>query len=399
MNLLYLKEKLLDLYIKLMVFYVRKKKNIKVVFVLNTVSVWKTEALYLKMLQHSRFTPILAISPSQEDPNAHLLMIEYLKNKKYEFRMLDVSKTVVSQLHPDILIYQKPYETCVSPMHIASRNYKVLMVYMPYGFTNVMEPWLYEEYLYRYSWQFYHENEICAHATIMNMGHYAKNVIITGTPMMDDLIRPKEYYVNPWKDKKERKRIIYAPHHTVGNESHSGINYSTFLDYGEFILDLAYKYKNETYWAFKPHPLLKKRLEAVWGIEKTNSYYQKWEELENAQVELGQYIGLFKHSNAMIHDCSTFTQEYIYANRPVMFLLKNPHHTDNMNEFAKATFALHIHGLNKTDIENFVIDVISGVDQKQEVRNHFYETSMLPPHNKSACENIINAILGEQEYK
>lgn len=100
----------------------------------------------------------------------------------------------------------------------------------------------------------------------------------------------------------------------------------------------------------------------------------------------------------MIHDCSTFTQEYMYANRPVMFLVKDSHHTDNLNDFAKTTFNFHVHGWNKEDIERFVIDVINGRDEKKKEREAFYGEAMLPPHGKSACENIINAILGKEQY-
>ena len=32
-------------------------------------------------------------------------------------------------------------------------------------------------------------------------------------------------------------------------------------------------------------------------------------------------------------------------------------------------------------------------------REHFYNKYLIPPHGKTACENIINAILGQEEYK
>lgn len=377
---------------------IRNKRKINVVFIVNDEATWKTELLYLKMLEHPRFSPLLAVSPSRQQPNDHHKMIRYLKERGYNFCLLDIKKTISEQLSIDILVYEKPYDNSVSSMHIASKHRWKLMVYAPYGFTNIMEPWNYNLPFYRNLWQWYLENSICAEATRKNMGRYGKSVVFTGTPMMDELAQPKEAFPNPWKETKSRKCIIYAPHHTIGNQHMSGISYSTFLEYGDFILNLARKYADRTFWAFKPHPLLKDKLAKEWGKERAESYYQAWEDLENAQVENGKYIGLFKYSDAMIHDCSTFTQEYMYANRPVMFLVKDSHHTDNLNDFAKTTFNLHVHGWNKEDIEKFVIDIINGKDEKKKEREAFYSEAMQPPHGKTACNNIINAILGKEEY-
>ena len=37
--------------------------------------------------------------------------------------------------------------------------------------------------------------------------------------------------------------------------------------------------------------------------EKTDKYYRSWEKAENSNIERGKYLGLFLHSDAMIHDC------------------------------------------------------------------------------------------------
>ena len=378
---------------------IRAKEKIKFVFIVNDVSVWKTEALYLYLMQHPRFEPLLVISPSRETPDAHIKMMEYLSQKKYPFYQLKLERDVISQVHPDILMYEKPYEGCVEKNHIARKNRKTVLVHVPYGFTNTMEPWNYNLYIYRRCLQYYHENSVCAKATIDHLKGNSSSVVVTGIPMMDELMKPKDSFVNPWHDKKNRKKIIYAPHHTIGDNHLSGIAYSTFLSYADYMLELARKYSEQTYWAFKPHPLLKQKLELVWGKDKAEEYYRAWDELENAQVEVGRYVGLFKHSDAMIHDCSTFTQEYMYANRPVMYLLRGEHHADNLNPFARATFELHVHGRSCEDIENFVLDVINDVDVKKSEREQFYLSEMLPPHGKTACENIVNCILGQAEYK
>ena len=229
--------------------------------------------------------------------------------------------------------------------------------------------------------------------------HNKKNLVSTGFPSIDDLISAPK--IDPWKrQQKRKKRIIYAPHHSIGNLHAEGIAYSTFLELGELILNLAIKYKDETQWVFKPHPRLYDKLLTIWGKEKTDSYYRSWEELDNAQIEEGVYADLFKTSDAMIHDCSSFTIEYLTTKKPVMYLThrENDHHQDNMLPYARRAFELHYKGFTKQLIEEFVNNVINGVDPLKSEREKYFEECLLPPHGKTACENIINAILGEAEY-
>ncbi len=382
----------------LMIFYVRQKKEIRVVFVLTEVAAWKTEPLYQMMRNHSRFKPLLAVTRSIDIPSAYEKLLEYLNLKQYTYFELDLSKTIITQLHPDILFFQKPYEGSYPFLHSPLKNRFTLLAYVPYGFHNVMEPWTYNLYIHQNCWQHYHENSMCAKASKEHLQKNRESVVITGVPMMDELLISKDCLNDVWLDTKRRKRIIYAPHHTIGDNNASGISYSTFLENADFILSLAKRYESETYWAFKPHPSLKDKLYAVWGAKRTDTYYKKWAEMENSQFENGKYIELFKFSDAMIHDCSTFTQEYLYTKNPVLYLVRDEHHTDNLNEFAKESYNLHYHARNHADIEQFIKNIINGNDILKGKRIEFFKKALLPPNGKTACENIINAILGEEEY-
>src|SRR5699024_801734 len=115
----------------------------------------------------------------------------------------------------------------------------------------------------------------------------------------------------------------------------NALSYSTFLDYAEFILQLANDYKDEIQIAFKPHPNLRGKLNDVWGVEKTNTYFQKWKCLSNGQVEDGGYIDLFATSDAMIHDSGSFVIEYLYTKKPVQFLISSEKVKEEFNEIGK----------------------------------------------------------------
>ena len=164
--------------------------------------------------------------------------------------------------------------------------------------------------------------------------------------------------------------------------------------YCDAMFSLALKYKDKIQMAFKPHPVLLTKLYNVWGKEKTDNYYCLWEKGENTQLILGDYVPLFIHSDALIHDCGSFTVEYHYTKNPVMYLLKDEKHSEELNEFGKMAFDLHYKGRNFNDIESFINNVIAGVDPMKEERDKFYNDYLLAPDGNSASDNIINAILG-----
>lgn len=221
---------------------------------------------------------------------------------------------------------------------------------------------------------------------------------MTGLPFADQLLEDKHLTPDQWTDKSGRKRIIYAPHHSVGDKTMKGCDYGTFLEIGEVMLELAKKYKDKVFFAFKPHPLLWQRLTAYWDESRIAAYFKEWQNLENAQYENGPYMGLFKHSDAMIHDCSSFIAEYIAMDKPVMFLQKNEHVADDLNRVFKYAQRVHYHGKSREDIEHFIQMVINGKDPMSRERHAFIDTYLRPPHGKSACMNIINAILAQEEY-
>lgn len=115
----------------------------------------------------------------------------------------------------------------------------------------------------------------------------------------------------------------------------------------------------------------------LWGKEKTDRYYSEWECLPNAQLETGEYVDLFMTSDAMIHDCGSFTIEYHYTLKPVMYLVNGREHTKMMNAYAKEAYDLHYKGKNMKDIRSFIENVISErsdylLEKRKIFLNHTY---------------------------
>lgn len=390
--------KLMPLRIK----YIRSKKVIKVLFIITEVGPWKTKELYKAMVKHRRFRPFIGISESCEVPEEKKELIHFLKKIGIPFVDLDKdTKNVFHNISPDIIFYQKPYDGAYQKNIRYWNHMRSLFCYVYYAFRSSDVSWSINLPLFDLLCQQYFENKLVASPYRLSlMNDKGKQAVVTGLPIQDQLMIPKEKFADPWKKQDHpKKRIIYAPHHTIGGIHMPGLALSSFLETGELLLDLMHKYKEQVQWTFKPHPLLYKNLLIVWGQEKTDRYYDEWKNAENSQFEDGEYDALFKYSDAMIHDCSSFTIEYHYTKNPVMYLVRQQGLESSYNEFGQKAFDLHYKGHTKEQIEQFILNVINGIDPMKSEREHFYNKYLIPPHGKTACENIINAILGQEEYK
>lgn len=220
-----------------------------------------------------------------------------------------------------------------------------------------------------------------------------KNGVVTGYPGVDQVKYKARMDNASWKiEDPTLKRIIWAPHHTINKEDLLG--YSNFLKYSNLMLEIVDKYKEKIQFSFKPHPSLKQKLYAHkdWGTEKTDKYYEKWENLENTQVDTGPYIDLFNSSDALIHDSSSFTAEYLHTGKPVLFTKKESV-DDKLNIFGKKVLEQHYIAYEGQDIVDFIDDVIlNGNDNMAEQRDDFYRNT-LNPNSSKASNNIYNYIL------
>lgn len=380
------------LFIPLKVFQVRRKRQIEVVFVISELGAWKTEALYKEMLEHPRFSPKIAVVNSTENPDAKQVVKHYLDTKGYNYASLEDDELIYDYFTADIIFYQKPYWWVIPDKHRYGNNYKSLFCFVTYGISTIKEKWAINQPIQLYAWQNYQFNDSCAsefkELSLIN----GKNFVVTGFPMTDSFTKYKASGF-PWKETgKKLKKIIWAPHHTLP-DGDNWLNYSTFLNYAQFMLDVAHGYSDRVQIAFKPHPLLKPKLDRLWGKEKADQYYASWENGINTQLVEGEYVDLFMQSDAMIHDCSSFIIEYLYTGKPILFLDNGSDHTANMLGYAAKAFNLQYKATEEAEIRSFIQSVLDGNDERKPERESFAKSNIIPS-GESACNNIIKSILG-----
>lgn len=385
-----------------------KKKDgpINALFLVLYASVWKYDSLYQLMEKDTRFNPCILVCPVIDRGNEHMLenlmpTYEMFKQKGYNVLCAyDVKNNTyidVPDLHPDIIFFAYQYSNHTVPQYSEIALKKYLKCYVNYSYKNNPNVWSIASHFHGLMWQYYSECEDNKRFIQSVSGWEFNNVHVVGYPMFDEFVQTKETGKD-WKiqDNHKRKRIIWAPHHTIdGNDMY--IKLSTFLLFSDVMLELAEKYKDSIQFVFKPHPQLKPALynHPKWGKEKTDAYYNKWKNGENTNYVSGDYVDLFKSSDAMIHDCHSFTVEYLYTQKPVLFL-SNYDREIQCNEVGKKAFACHYLGQEIEDVCNFIDNVVlCGNDTMYDKRTAFYNSILVPPNGLSVAENIVNEIISE----
>lgn len=390
---------------------IRKKEKIKVAFIINDIAKWRTESLYLEMLRTPRFEVVLVpvISYSRLDDYEVICQhyfdcIKYLKGKGYSYVSGRWNLSIDELVNPDFVFYGEHYNSLFDDGYTykLGTKRKSLGCYVPYSMHNTILPTTNNQEQSNLVWMTFIENQQ-SKDDIKNVAYNkCKNKVVTGIPLQDAFLIENKTFNDAWKHQKEKKkRIIWAPSHTI--QAPGVINayqQSTFLEIANLMIELVEKYKDCIQWSFKPHPSLKRKLIQLWGAEKTNSYYRFWSEGECTQLDEGQYVDLFMTSDGMIHDCMSFMVEYMFTGRPIMFLDNGNELRSIYNTQTKKAYDLHYKGSCIEDVENFIMSaILSEEDSLKEARVNFKKEFLLPPNDKTASQNIINALLGECEYR
>lgn len=376
------------------------KEKLNILFLIIHKQMWKMDALYRAMAADPFFNPIILVIPdfTYHKNNLHEHLndnLRFFQDKGYRVESsFDKAKNEwrkVAEFEPDILFFSYPHQmTHDNYYEKAFRNY--LSCYIPYYhqtgnfLENVPQ---YNRLFHNMMWKIFVPSDISLETHKEYSANKGDNVVVTGYVACEPLLEPPKK--DPWKvinDGKKRKRIIWASHHTF-DDTH--IQLSTFHLYYDFFKELAIKYKDEVQFAFKPHPLLKPKLDAHkdWGKEKADAYYKFWESQENTQLEDGDYEDLFLTSDAMIHDCVSFIAEYHYTKKPVMYLWRNEEITKEFNKLGLAALACCKAAKEEKDIDHFTHNIIK---EKSEILADFFKIHIEPYYKESPSKKIISEL-------
>jgi len=385
---------------------IKKKDFVTVAFFVIHRSVWKYDLLFEMLEQHPRFKPVIIICPYLNHGEASKkeemkLALSFFKTKKYNVKSTHLADNswldIKSSIDPDVIFFTNPHRLTKDIYYIT--NYSdCLTCYVPYSFhITHLHRAMVDQLFHNLLWKAFYETKHNKQYAIENARNKGSNVIITGYPGADIYIKNDKVEIDPWKPQdKIKKRIIWAPHHTI-LDNQNDLGFSTFLKYASIFVELAKKNKEQIQIAFKPHPVLKPKLYELpsWGQQRTDDYYNVWQEMDNGQLETGSYEDLFLTSDAMIHDCASFMAEYLYTKKPIMFLVRSKIVKNKFNSLGKLIFDQHYKAKNLQDVESFIKDVVIGdADELKQDRLDFV-SSYLMQSEGLASENILNVLLEE----
>lgn len=349
----------------------RKRSAANVVFIATDPSIWHAQTVYEAMLKDSRFNPIIVVYPSERGYSEGLAGLEKAQSTYKTFvdqglnphrgwRGAETGFDIIDpkEFAADILFYSSPYKLSDDRLHKLAWS-KYLCCYIPYGLSISRDNRLiYDMAFHNAMWRIYCPDQFHLDGHKAHQRIRGRNCVVTGYPSMDLLQRP-DAASRQLFDSKGRLHLIWAPHHTITAGSGS-LPSSNFLQVAESMKELADKYATEIFWAFRPHPALKLKLYEApgWGKAKTDAYYTYWQSADHAALSKGDYISLFKWSDALVHDCGSFLVEYSYTGKPVLYLRRHAEVAPFLSELAMVALKKCKLGATAGDVEQFLDELV-----------------------------------------
>ena len=397
----------------------QRQTPVRVVFFVLNISMWKYQGLHDLLRRDERFKVYTVLSPGlgyQTEQQLRDLrqMRQYFSDRQIDYidwqlengaPPTDIRKTI----NPDIVVYMQPYHGVYHPLHCFLKFTDRLILYTPYSFVQAQDPYNYDNVMQNIAWKQYFPTDCHIDDARRLARNKGVNMVAAGYASADEfLLHPAAPSAvcpaivgspddTPWLDKPHtRRRLIWAPHCTLANDG-SVFSRSNFLMMADYMVQLAQRHTNDLQIAFKPHPGLLTELykHADWGRERADAYYQLWRQMPNTQLADGPFVELFRGSDAMVHDSGSFVVDYLYFNRPVMYVTRDIQRAKSfVNLPGKEAYDAHYVGATLDDVEHFVDDVVlAGHDTMTSVRQAFFDRFLARPNGKTVAENMYQDIL------
>ena len=405
---------------------IKKQQKIKVAFLAISAAEWAAEKVYQRLLEDEQLECYVVVCPLLDREKESRIKIEEQSYQYFEKNGYDVRRVYDSEQDSckgwddiggiaDIVIHLTPYyQALPEQFQIEEFPLYVINCYIPYGMYvansyhgTYIQYGVYDKTFVNMLWRVYADSELNLIGYRKYGTLHGKNVLYSGYVKMDYFQDTRNFSMEEisqiWKipedaNSLEMKRLIIAPHHTV--EENAIVQYSTFIKNAFFWLYLAQKYRNKVSFIFKPHPNLRdKTIQAHFfkSFEEYDAYLQMWNLLPNARVvEEESYLDIFATSDGMIMDSASFIAEYLYVNKPLLFLTREEQRFNSLGEKIMPCYYT-AKGEDYIAIEQFIENVIlQGEDTMEEERIQVFQEVLdyVTINGCTATECIYRDILG-----
>ena len=185
-----------------------------------------------------------------------------------------------------------------------------------------------------------------------NQPIHGANVYVTGYSKMDTLVKTKSCY-----KKKKKLRVLVASHHSVDMEY---LPLSCFHYYCNKILELPEIFPDIEF-VFRPHPLLFDNMirKGYWSEKDVEQYINTLALRGIVYSTENDYFHLFLECDAIVHDCGSYTEEWLFTGKPGCFMKNSSFNKKYMTD-------LMINALNEYTIAYDFDDVIKFIKNLEE---------------------------------
>lgn len=308
--------------------------KIRIAFEVVLLSTWIGDDIVHQFLQDDRFDVTVVITWQENLDFEHDIpqLIEHFKKSKIPFIFADGN---ISPKDFDIILYTSPYLQALHNWKDFDVPLSTLVCYVPYGFYAAkLQANQFNLFIHNITWKKYalSKGEFPLTEHYCNIGTHG--LIYSGYPKLDPLAQPEKLLPVVWKKADPQARplkIIYAPHHSINEPPY----HSTFPQNYQWMLEYAKSHPTTTSWVFKPHPVLRVsciRNGIFSSMEEFEQYCEAWNRLPNAQTVEGEYMPWFASSDCMILDSLSFLSEYLYVDRPCLYLTRGSTAFNEMGE-------------------------------------------------------------------
>jgi len=384
---------------------ISRKKKIKIGFTMVEAAHWCGKDLYDLFANDERFETTVFLCLDFNKPATDVIKADFKRGveqlKSHGINVVPVTNKKAEVPVQDVLIYLSPYlgrfPVCFNLNNVTA---KTLATHIPYAFdTSFHVKRFYSSELFLILWKVFFSSavtfDIYKEKCIIGM----PRGLYSGYPRMDIFFKPDTKFHFDWKmARPDAKKIIWAPHHSIKGDT--SITYATFQWNWKFMYEFA-KANPAISWIFKPHPwlLYKAVREKVFpSAAAFQKYLQMWDELPNAMVYTGGYYqDIFATSDGLIHDCGSFSAEYQYMDKPMIYLTRpEQNHNKLGKEILNASYL--VDGKDLKGIAELLQRLfIEGKDDKAAERKKVFDKYLNYPKTNGmlASEFIYKSISDE----
>lgn len=377
-----------------------QQQKIRVCFLVLYSSTWGARNIARYFYEDLRFETSIVIIPDilrgEESKiiNLNKTYDDLIKNYSNVYFYHEINDLASIRDNYDIVFFSNPYD-CITSPEFTIANFSqgnCLTIYIDYGYTisNITKEFFTTSNEILKIWRYFIAEKYYYEYFKKNSKLLIPNGVLSGYCKMDALSRVP-------KKKLDRPCIIITAHHTIS--PNDALSLSKFLDYYLFYFRLTTLYPNIDF-IFRPHPLLFSQLisKNIWTSQDVAAFLHKIDETPNMRYsDEDDYYDIFVNSDAIINDCGSFIAEYLFTNKPSLFLSKGQEKdSQNLNKFALTCLEHCYKAENETDIINFIDEVIiKKCDWMKESRKSFLENELYVnyPHSSEFIFNYIKKIL------